>query len=77
MDTIGHQLEDLLDRMRCHANGVMDRAMMFDERLDPLGEREDPTFELTSIEVEKQSKYGEDLHAPPGYRCVSITARFS
>ena len=28
-------------------------------------------------EVEKQSKYGENLHAPPEYRCVSFTVRFS
>jgi hypothetical protein len=42
--TIGHPREDALDRMRRHAHGVMDRAMMVDERLDPRGTREHTAF---------------------------------
>jgi hypothetical protein len=30
--------------MRRHAHGVMDRAMMCDERLDPRGKREHTAF---------------------------------
>ena len=49
--TIGHPREDALERMRRHPNGVMDRAMMFDERFDPRGTRENTALGLAALQT--------------------------
>jgi hypothetical protein len=42
---------DALERMRRHPNGVMDHAMIFDERFDPRGTRENTALGLAALQT--------------------------